>query len=142
MSRPRIVLDTNVLISAALQQSSLPAKVVELVAYGAVELCVSSEILTEYREVFARAKFNGLDPSLVVRLLGLIADAATLVVPSTHLAESPDESDNRFYECADAADADYIVTGNAKHFTKTYKSTQTVTPRQLLDLLAPGIGSK
>ena len=58
MSRPRIVLDTNVLISAAVQPRGLPARVLELVAYSAVELCASTEILAEYYEVLGRAKFG------------------------------------------------------------------------------------
>jgi putative PIN family toxin of toxin-antitoxin system len=51
MTRPRIILDTNIVISAALQPAGLPAQLLELVAYRAVELCVSEELLTEYREV-------------------------------------------------------------------------------------------
>ena len=77
MSRPRIVLDTNVLISAALQPRGLPAKLLELIAYRTVELCISLEILAEYREVFSRAKFSGLDPLCVNRFLALLADEAT-----------------------------------------------------------------
>jgi hypothetical protein len=46
--------------------------------------------------------------------------------------------DNRIYECAEAAGADYIVTENAKHFKKPHKQTQIVNARQLLKLLAPG----
>ncbi|MGA2115902.1 MAG: putative toxin-antitoxin system toxin component, PIN family [Bryobacteraceae bacterium] len=109
MTRPRIVLDTNVLISTALQPRGLPAQVLELIAYDAIELCASSEILAEYREVFGRPKFAGLDPKRVDRLLTLVTEAATMVAPSNRLAESADESDNRFYECADAGQADFIV---------------------------------
>ena len=138
MSRPRIVIDTNVLISAAIQPRGLPAQLLELVAGRMVELCVSEEVLAEYGEVFGRAKFAGLDPHRVARLLAVIAEEATLVRPANRLAESPDESDNRFYECAAAAEADYIVTGNARHFNKPYKTTKIVTARQLLTLLAPG----
>lgn len=54
MSRLRVVLDTNVLISAALKPSGRQALVVELVAFRAVELCVSEAVLAEYREVFRR----------------------------------------------------------------------------------------
>jgi putative PIN family toxin of toxin-antitoxin system len=89
--------------------------------------CVSSEILAEYREVFSRAKFAGLDPQRVARLLTLVAGEAIMVTPTSHTTESPDESDNRFYECAEAAAADYIVTGNIKHFPKIYRSTKIVT---------------
>jgi putative PIN family toxin of toxin-antitoxin system len=92
----RIVLDTNVLISAALQPRGLPARVLEMVAYGAVELCASSEILDEYREVLSRPKFAGLDPQRVARLLTLVTKAANMVTPANRLAASPDESDTRF----------------------------------------------
>lgn len=142
MIRPRIVLDTNVLISAALQPRGLPAQVLELIAYGAVELCASSEILDEYRDVFARPKFAGLDPKRVARLLTLVTEAATMVTPTNRMAESPDDSDNRFYECADAAEADFIVTGNAKHFSKPYKATRIVTARQLVGLLGADAGPR
>jgi len=67
----------------------------------------------------------------------VIAGEATLVRPANRLSESPDESDNRFYECAAAAEADYIVTGNARHFNKPYRTTRIVTVRQFLTLLAP-----
>jgi putative PIN family toxin of toxin-antitoxin system len=136
MTRPRIILDTNIVISAALQPSGLPAKLLELVAYRTVELCVSEEILTEYREVLARPKFAAIDPRRVARLLELIAEEATLIRPTTVLKISKDESDNRFYECAEEAGADYLVTGNIKHFPKDYKTTKVVTARQMIELLA------
>ncbi len=137
MSRFRIVLDTNVFISAAIQPRGLPAQVLESIAGRAVELCISEEILAEYREVLARSKFARLDSRLVARLLTLVAEEATLVTPTNRLTESPDESDNRVYECAAAAGADYIVTGNIRHFKKPYKTTKIVTARQFLALLAP-----
>ena len=136
MTRPRIILDTNIIVSAALQSSGLPARVLELVAHRAVELCVSDELLTEYREVIARPKFAGLDPRRVALLLELIAGEATLASPTNVLKISKDEADNRFYECAEAAGADYLVTGNIKHFPKDYKTTKVVSPRQMLELLA------
>lgn len=106
MIRPRIILDTNI-ISAAIQPSGLPAQLLELVAYRAVELCVSTELLTEYREVIACPKFAGLDPRRVALLLELIAGEATLVKPANVPNFSKDETDNRFYECAEADGADF-----------------------------------
>jgi len=138
MSRPRIVIDTNVLVSAAIQPRGLPARLLESVAVRAVEMCLSEEILAEYSEVLGRAKFAGLDRHRVARLLAVIAAEATLFRPADRLTVSPDESDNRFYECAAAARADYIVTGKALHFNKPHGATRIVTARQLLTLLAPG----
>jgi uncharacterized protein len=134
MSRPRIVIDANVLISAAIQPRGRPARLLELVAARAVEMCISEQVLAEYSEVLGRAKFGGLDPRSVVRLLAVIAREATLVRPANRLTQSTDESDNRFYECAAAAEADYIVTGNVRHFNRPYKATKIVTVRQLLTL--------
>jgi putative PIN family toxin of toxin-antitoxin system len=135
MSRLRIVLDTNILISAALKPLGRQALVVNLVAFRAVELCVSEAILAEYREVFSRPKFAHLNLDEVSRLLALLEREATMVAPTERLAISAHDSDNRFYECADAAGADYIVTGNSKHFTKSHKNTRIITGRQLLELL-------
>ena len=108
------MLDTNVLISAALRPLGRQALVVNLVAFRAVELFVSEAVLAEYREVFSRPKFARLPSAEVATLLALIEREATLVTPTTRLEISKHDSDNRFYECADAAQADCIVTGNAR----------------------------
>jgi putative PIN family toxin of toxin-antitoxin system len=135
MSRPRIVLDTNVLISAALKPQGQQALVVYLVALGAVELFVSSEVLAEYREVFSRPKFADLDQAAVSRLLSQVESAATMVTTTARLSISKHEPDNRFYECAEEAAADYIVTGNLKHFSQPHKSTKIITGAQFLALI-------
>ena len=57
MSRPRIVVDTNVLVSAAIKPNGQQALVIQLVAFRAVEMCVSEDVLAEYREVLSRPKF-------------------------------------------------------------------------------------
>lgn len=56
------------------------------------------------------------------------------ITPTHTLQESPDETDNPFLECAEAASADYLVTGNIKHFPLEFKTTRIVTPAQLLAL--------
>jgi putative PIN family toxin of toxin-antitoxin system len=99
---------------------------------------VSQPVLDEYREVFSRPKFSHLDPKNVSRLLDLIKAEATMVTPTTTLAISEHDSDNRFYECAEAARADYIVTGNSRHFSKPYQNTKIITGRQLLENLTAG----
>jgi uncharacterized protein len=118
MKRLRIVIDTNVLISAAVRPQGRQAPVINLVAF------------------FSRPKFARLPSAEVAALLALIESEATMVTPTTRLEISKHDSDNRFYECADAAQADYIVTGNARHFTKPYKNTRTVNGRELLELMA------
>jgi predicted nucleic acid-binding protein len=48
------------------------------------------------------------------------------------LTASPDEADNRFLECTEAGGADFLVTGNKKHFPKRWKTTEVVNTRELL----------
>lgn len=134
MNRPRIVLDTNVLVSAALKPVSQPALAISLIAFRAVELCVSAEVLAEYREVFSRPKLHHLVKEEVSYMLALIEREALMVMPTERLTISKHDSDNRFYECADAGRADFIVTGNFKHFTQPYKTTRIITIRELLEM--------
>lgn len=56
------------------------------------------------------------------------------------LTVSKHDSDNRFYECANAANADYIVTGNTKDFTKPYKDARIINSRQFLEVMISGQG--
>ena len=65
MSRPRIVLDTNVLISAALKPQGQQALVIHLVAFRAVEVCVSEAVLAEYHAAYPLRP--GVDLLLLVR---------------------------------------------------------------------------
>jgi predicted nucleic acid-binding protein len=62
-------------------------------------------------------------------------NACIVVKSGGRLTISSHEDDNRIYECAAAAKADYIVTENTKHFKKPYKATRIVSARQLLRLL-------
>jgi uncharacterized protein len=48
-----------------------------------------------------------------------------------------DPDDDKFLECADAAGADYLVTGNQRHFPKFWKKTKVITSRELVSIAAP-----
>ena len=76
-----------------------------------------------------------LDGDLAGRLLQLLKDQATMVTPRDIVTESKDEPDNRFLECAEEADADYLVTGNKRHFPKSWKSTRIVNSREFIQVV-------
>jgi putative PIN family toxin of toxin-antitoxin system len=134
MKRPRVVLDTNVVISAAIKPGGLEARIVELVAARRITLCLSAAVISEYEVVFARPKFARIDPTRIIRLLQLLKSEAITVMPQKSVTASKDESDNRFLECAEAADAQYLITGNNKHFPKSLKSTLVINAREFLGL--------
>jgi putative PIN family toxin of toxin-antitoxin system len=131
----RVVLDTNIVVSALLVPSGAQAIVLMLALRGHITLCASPAILAEYEEVLHRPRLK-LQPQQIEKALAGIRKVAHLVEPVQTLSVSPHESDNRFLECAEAAEADYFVTGNTRHFPKRHKGTAILTGRRLLDILA------
>jgi putative PIN family toxin of toxin-antitoxin system len=131
----RVVFDTSVLYSAILKPTGLPARVFDLVTRGLLIPCVSPAVLAEYREVLLERPALRPHAQRAMQVLDALRSVAIHVTPNAPLAISRHEEDNRFYECAAAAEADYIITGNLKHFPKPYKKAQIVNARQLLDLL-------
>ena len=133
----RAVIDTNVVVSANLSDDGLPAAIMDLAASKQILMCVSEAVLTEYKEVLNRPRFK-LTPPRIAATLVVIRKTSFHVKPTRTVSIiKVDEPDNRLLECAEAAGADYLVTGNTKHFPKTFKNTAIVTPKQFMDLLLP-----
>jgi uncharacterized protein len=130
----RVVLDTNVIVSAMLVPSGTQAAVLLLALRGEVALYVSAPVLAEYAEVLRRPRFK-LQPRQIDTMMASIRRVAHLIEPSATLSISTHEPDNRFLECAEAAEADYLVTGNARHFPETHGRTKIVTGRRFLDIV-------
>jgi putative PIN family toxin of toxin-antitoxin system len=136
MIRLRLVLDTNVVVSAALKPEELQRTVVLLALTEPVRWYVSDAILSEYAAVLARPELK-IRRSLRQQLLQLIKNHTRVVVPSRLSRVTTDPADNIFVECADAARADYLVTGNERHFPKFWKNTKIISSRELLNIIAP-----
>lgn len=132
----RLVLDTNIVVSAALKPESVPRTVVLLASTKPARWYVSREILGEYEMVLARRELR-ISRTNRRRLMQLIRNRARLIQPKYRLEITPDPYDNIFLECADAARADYLVTGNVRHFPDFWKSTKVITPRELISIVAP-----
>jgi len=132
----RLVIDTNVLISAALKPAGLERTVFLLAITKPARWYVSRPILEEYREVLARPELQ-IRRGIRQQFLQLIKNHSYTVAPTRHLEVTPDPDDDMFLECADAARADYLVTGNQKHFPRFWKNTKIITPREFIGLTAP-----
>lgn len=127
----RVVLDSNIIVSACLTPQGSSATIVELAFLNAFTLCLSSDVLAEYREVLARPKFLR-QSERIESLLDGIEEICEFVHPEGRLAISQDEDDNRLLECAQVARADFLVTGNRRHFPDRLGSTRIVSPREFL----------
>jgi len=136
MALVKIVLDTNIVVSAHLSAEGYSRFVLDLALAAKVEFYISPEILAEYEAVLRRPRF-AIAPKLVAASLRLMKRRAVMVIPKQTVTASQDPDDNRFLECAQEANADYLVTGNARHFPKTWHTTKVVSPRQFIELITP-----
>ncbi len=132
----RVVFDTNVVVSAMLNASGTPANVLRFAVHRQVQLCVSEAILDEYEAVLRRPTFRH-SPQTVAAMMKSIRAVAAKVNPARTLSVSVDEADNRFLECAEAAGADYIVTGNTPHVRDSFGRTHIINARRLVELVTP-----
>ena len=133
----RVVLDTNILVSAYLRPKGTPAAILAAAMTGQFQMCISEAVLAEYREVLHRARFS-IGEKRIDRGLSVIRKRSRLCKPSLKLVVSPDEDDNRLLECAHAAKAHYLVTGNTKDFPGRYKYTKIVSPKSFRQMWDTG----
>jgi len=90
---------------------------------------------------FSRNRFRSLDRANVKRILGEFKKEALWVCPKTRLdIIKADPEDNRFLECAEEAKADFLITGNTKHFPfRRFRRTHIVSPAEFLILVAKSL---
>ncbi len=134
----RIVLDTNVLVSAILSPNGPPAAVLRALLTERGRLCFDERIVSEYRDVLTGAKFS-FDRELVEELIGFLESAGTPTLASPLAVDLPDPWDQMFIEVAVSSGADFLVTGNLKHYPEEARSgVKVVSPREFLDALLVG----
>jgi putative PIN family toxin of toxin-antitoxin system len=127
----RIVLDTNVLLSALLTPQGLPAQVLMLTLAGELTLLFDERVLEEYREVLSRPRF-AIPPAKADEILRqLEADGERIAAAPVELT-LPDPDDRAFVEVALSGHADALVTGNARHFPPDL-GIVVLSPRALLE---------
>jgi len=130
----KIVLDTNIVVSGLLHSEGNPGQVLALALSGAIHVCHHEQILAEYREVLARPRFK-LNAARVKEVLAkLEMDGINLEVREEKL-DLPDADDEPFLAVALAASADYLVTGNIRHFpSEKRKGCSVVTPAEFIEI--------
>lgn len=111
----KIVLDTNVLVSGLLSPGGPPGRILDLVTSGRILLLFDDRILAEYRDVLARPRLR-IAPVEAAGILELIERDGLLTVAAPLAIELPDPDDLPFLEVALAGRADFLITGNVRHF--------------------------
>ncbi len=132
----KVVVDTNVVVSAHLSDEGYPSFVVDLCLSSRLQWLVSPAILDEYAEVLRRRRFR-IEPKLAESSLRLIQERARIVKPQEALTVCSDPDDNKFLECAVEGGADYVVTGNKRHFPARLDRISVVSPREIIEIITP-----
>ena len=130
----RVVLDTNIFISAFLWGGK-PRAALERVIEGKDNLFISRPILAELAEVLARPKF-GLDGELVERFVRETEDIAEIMTIKERIHTlCRDVDDNAIIECAVAASAEMVITGDEDLLSLVaYRKIRIMTASEYLDL--------
>jgi putative PIN family toxin of toxin-antitoxin system len=128
----KIIIDTNVLVSALIQRSYPYFILNSCVFDNQVDLCVSDDLFNEYFEVLHRPKFTRFPDFLnnAELVMAQIDTIAKKYYPTQQITEIADIPDNRLLELAVEANADFLITGNTKDFVMDYyKNTKIVSPK-------------
>lgn len=132
------VIDTNVLVSAAMKPESVPGQVLELVLDGVIVPVLNKTIIEEYHDVLLRPKFD-FPEQIVKDILNEIDGHGVHVDAERIDIDLPDPKDLVFYEVVmeERKEEDaYLVTGNIKHFPE---KPFIVTPRQMIDIILESV---
>ena len=130
----RVVVDTNVFISSLLNTEGNPRKVIDLWRFEKITLCLSKEILAEYFAVLGSFGMSEEpEGGELVQLFQKRYNQVFLTSVPTISVISEDPADNKFIECAVAADAKYIISGD-RHLLnlKAFKGIRIQPPTEFL----------
>lgn len=136
----KIILDTNVVVSALIQKSFPHLILQELYIEREIKLCLSEALMTEYYEVLNRDKFSRF-PDFKLNADIILADIranAIFFKPKKKVRKLKDADDDMLLELAQESKADFLITGNTNDFTiKKFKKTKIVNPRDYWELYKP-----
>lgn len=110
----KIVMDTNIIISAALTPLGNPAKIIDMVFEDKLQIFYSLQILSEYKEVLSRPRLK-ITTQTQIDILGAIKEVGTLIEPTISNIPFIDESDRIFYDTAKTSRA-ILISGNIRHY--------------------------
>lgn len=131
----RIVLDTNVILSAALRVGSVPHRAYRK-ARGQADLIASDETLEEFLDVLRRDKFDRFVSRELREALFREFTANCRIIPiPTHIRVCRDPRDDKFLSLAVHGEAEWLLTGDADLLhMHPFQGIFIVTPQHYLDL--------
>ncbi|MBE9077163.1 putative toxin-antitoxin system toxin component, PIN family [Romeria aff. gracilis LEGE 07310] len=134
MSKLRLVLDTNVLISSVLIDSSVPQRVFDYALAEAIVL-LSESTQAELGRILTKEKFNRyLSLEKRLQFMAALTLRAELVTINESIEICRDRKDNQFLELAACGQAAYLITGDRDLLIlNPFRQTVVITPVQFLE---------
>jgi len=132
----KIIIDTNVLVSALIQRNYPYFILFNYVLENQVEMCISDDLFEEYFNVLHRPKFTKYPDfqNKAEFILAQIESFATKFYPKEKVDIISDRNDNRLLELALESSADFIITGNSNDFIMNdFQGTKIVSPKEYWD---------
>lgn len=138
----KIVLDTNVLVSGLLTPFGTSGEIVRMVSAGILIVQYDSRILSEYREVLYRPKFQ-FNHEWIDLLLDYIRKSGQSVPAGPLKNRLPDPDDEPFLEIAVAGRTACLITGNKAHYPpKAREGIKVLSPSEFISYYRKRKGDK
>ena len=136
----RAVLDANVFISGLISKKGVPGKILDAWLEGEFSVYVSPQIVEEIARVLNYPRIQErLRPGESDRLITKLKAASKFVNGNLKVQVlKQDPSDNIYLACAVEAGAEYLVSGNIKHYLEAgnpFLGVEILTPREFLDII-------
>lgn len=134
----RVVLDTNILLSALMVRGTPPDRLYEEWRHGRFQLASTEKQIDELRQVVRRPFFLArLKASEIGRMVNDIRRLAMMCDTLPAVSRSPDPNDDYLLALCQAASTDYLVTGDKSHLLalERHEGTRILSAKSLVDLL-------
>jgi len=137
-SKPRVILDTNLLISRALTPSSITASAVRMII-DHCHLLVSQATMDEFATVLNRVQSKGfVKQNEALALIHAYKELVEWVPIIERVTECRDPKDDKFLELAVNGKAGYIITGDQDLLVlHPFRDTKILNPKDCINLLLP-----
>lgn len=113
----KIVVDTNVIVSALMNPNGIPAGILALILNGKLKILYDNRIMFEYIDVLSRREFC-FESETINNLVNIFKNDGEYINAEYTQIKFTDESDKKFYEVFKSGEAQFLITGNKKHFPK------------------------
>ena len=135
---PRLVVDTNIIVSGLITSGTPPAKILDAVHNKKITLLISDEVLSEYLRVLEYPhirKYKKITDETISHLTALFINETERVEILTHITKSPDPDDDKFLSLAVKGQADFIITGDKADLLslKEISGIKIITAREAVE---------